>query len=257
MQFQISDHPITKHGLDLIDSSPLDYWHNYINPEREDYVPSAKTIFDKALVMAVFNFDKFKFSYIRSPKIDKRSQVGKSEYLALLNAAEKTNKILLEEQDYDNILVMRENIYNHKTASKLCAEDKLNAKIEYQEKKSGVLIKFTPNYLNPVGIIVNLSPTDDATDDNFSKECWKFRHDKKAAIQMDGSKLDSMVFITVETKAPHKIGIRYIDDRSLDFGRETYLRNCQTYAECLRSGIWTGLNPSIIEGGLPNWVFNK
>ena len=257
MEFKISNFPITKNGLDKIDSSPLDYWYNYLRPDREDYVKSNKTIFDEAFRLSVFNFEKFKNTYIRSPKIDKRSQIGKSEYLALLNIAEKQFKILLEELDYDTILSMRNAVLNHATSSKLCLEDKLNTKIDYHEKESGAVIKFKPNFINPMGIIVNLSSTDDASNYNFSKECWNFRHDKRAAIYIDGTGINDMVFITVESKAPYKIGIRYLDEKSINFGRETYLKNCQTYAECLKSGVWIGIEPSIVEGSLPNWVFNK
>lgn len=248
---------ITKHGLDKIDISPLDYWFNYINPDRLPYVKSSQTLFDEAFRLSVFNFDKFKFSYVIMPEIDRRTNIGKSEYQSILETATKQQKLLLDASDYDTILKMRKAILNHSTASKLCIEDKLNAKFDFHEKNSNVVVKFKPHFVNPNGVIVNLTSTKDATLENFQKECWNFRHDKKAALYIDGTGIENMVFITVETSAPYKIGIRYLDERSVNLGRETYLKNCETYSECLKSGIWYGLDSRIVECSLPEWAFNK
>lgn len=248
---------ITRHGLDKIDSSPLDYWFHYLNPDKPDYVPDKNTLFDNALRLAVFNFDKFKFIYSKIPKLNLKTNIGKSEFSSLTEVANNTGKLLISEPDYNKIILMRNEILKHPTASKLCLDDKLNVKIEYHEKQSDVIIKFTPHYVNPIGIIINLSSTDDASESNFQKEAWNFRHDKRAAIYMDGTKLTDMVFITVEKNAPFKIAVRYLDDRSVNFGRETYLKNCKTYAECIKTGIWIGIDPKITESSLPNWAFNK
>lgn len=248
---------ITKHGLDKIDSSPLDYWFHYINPDKPDYTPSEKTLFDNALRLSVFNFDKFKFLYMVVPKIDKRSAIGKSEFASLVSLSEKSGKILIEKQDYNKIILMREEILKHQTAKNLCLEDRQNVTSEYHEKQSGVVIKFKPHFVNPIGVIVNLSSSKDISLHNFQKECWDFRNDKKAAIQMDGSGIDSMVFVTIEDEPPFKITVRYLDDRSVNLGRETYLRNCETYAECMESGIWIGPESKIVECSLPEWAFNR
>jgi len=248
---------ITKHGLDKIDSSPLDYWYHYLRPDKEEYIPSKDTLFDNAFRLAVFNFDKFKFLYVKHPVLDLRTTIGKSEFQSLTDTAKKLGKLLITEPDYDKVIQMREGILKHQTASKLCLEDKLNVKIEHHEKQSDVIIKFTPHFVNPIGVIVNLSSTDDASDSNFQKEAWNFRHDKRAAIYMDGTKLRDMVFITVEKNAPFKIAVRYLDDRSVEFGRETYLKNCATYAECCKTGVWIGIDPKITESSLPSWAFNK
>ncbi len=119
------------------------------------------------------------------------------------------------------------------------------------------MVKFKPHFVNPKGIIVNLTSTKDATIENFKKECWNFRNDKKAALYIDGTGIENMVFITIETTAPYKIALRYLDERSVNFGRETYLKNCTTYAECCKSGVWYGLDNKITECSLPEWVFNK
>jgi hypothetical protein len=248
---------ITRHGLDKIDSSPLDYWFHYLNPYKPEYVPDKNTLFDNAFRLAVFNFDKFKFLYSKIPKLNLKTNIGKAEFESLTEAANSTGKLLISDSDYNKIILMRNEILKHPTASKLCQEDKLNGKFEHHEKQSDVIIKFTPHYVNPIGVIVNLSSTDDACENNFQKEAWNFRHDKRAAIYMDGTGLNNMVFITVEKSEPFKVGVRYLDQRSIDLGRETYLKNCATYAECCKTGVWVGIDPKITESSLPEWAFKN
>lgn len=246
---------ISKSGLDKIDSSPLDYWYHYLRPDRDSYEAGKQTIFDNALRLCVFSYREFKTKYVRTPTIDKRSNVGKAEFAALLRKAEMSNQILLSEDDYDKIISMSQAIKKHPTAGVLCGSGKIGMPVRFEEENTGAIIKFKPHFIHDNEIIVNLNSSKDVSLSKFQLECWNFRHDKKAYIQMTGLNLSAMVFLSIETEAPFKIGLRYLGERTVDFGRETVIKNCETYISCLESGIWPGIEEKITPSELPDWVF--
>jgi len=248
---------ISKSGLDKIDISPLDYWWKYLRPEREPYTPDKQTLFDNALRCAVFEPKKFASKYVKIPNLNKSTTIGKSEFASLTRAAEQNAQLLLTSSEYDSIIAMQAAILKHITARELCTNGRVGIPDRFEEKNTGAPIKFKPHFICSHGMVVNLTSTKDASLSNFQKEAGNFRHDKKAVIQMEGTGCDGMAFISVEAEAPYKIGIRYLDDRSILLGRETVVRNCETYLNCLDSGLWPGFDTKIVPASLPTWYFKN
>jgi len=247
---------ISKHGLDKMEISPLDYWWAYINPLREPYVPSKDTLFDEALRMAILTPDRFATKYARMPKINKSTTTGKMEFAAITKSIETNNQLSLSVDDYDNIINMRNAAANNKLTKVIFSNGVVGIPKMFEEPESGAQIKFRPHWIHN-GVIINLTSTTDPSEANFSKEAQKFHWHRKAALQIDGFGARSMAFVVIEKTAPYKIGMYYLDDRSLALGRETYIRNARKYAECLESGIWPGLPEKITASGLPNWAFKN
>jgi len=245
---------VSKSGLDKIDISPLDYWWKYLRPDREPYVADAKTLFDDALRCAVFEPKLFAHKYVKGPTLNKTTSVGKSEWAFLERHASTNGLLILSATEYDTIQKMRDAITKHPTAKILCGAGTIGTPTKFEQSETGAPIKFRPHFVHSGGIIVHLMSTKDASLNNFQKEAGNFRHDKKAIIQMEGLKLDGMAFINIEQDAPYKIGLRFMDDRSLIFGRETVIRNCETYLQCLASGDWYGLEEKVIPASLPEWM---
>jgi len=256
-QYYTDTSAISKSGLDKIDISPLDYWWKYLRPDREPYTPDKQTLFDNALRMAVFEPKLFAQKYVKVPNLNRSTTIGKSEYNSLTAAAESNGQLLLSATDFDTIRTMQDAIFKHPTAKMLCSAGNIGIPVRFEEANTGATIKFNPHWIHSHGIIVHLMSTKDASFNNFQKEAGNFRHDKKAVIQMEGTRLDGMAFINIEPEAPYKIGIRHMDDRSLAFGRETIIRNCETYLSCLASGKWPGFDERIIPASLPEWIFRQ
>lgn len=245
---------ISKSGLDKIDISPLDYWWKYLRPDREPYVADKQTLFDDALRCAVFEPKLFAHKYVKGPSNNKTTTIGKAEWLAIEKNAVIHGHLILSASDYDTVQKMKDAIMKHPTAQMLCGAGTIGTPVVYEQPDTAAPVKFHPHFIHGGGIIVNLMSTKDAALPNFQKEAGNFRHDKKAFIQMEGLKLDGMAFVNIENEPPYKIGIRHMDDRSLIFGRETVVRNCETFMQCSTSGIWYGLEEKVIPASLPEWM---
>jgi len=247
---------ISKSGLDAINISPLDYWWRYLNPQREGYKEDKQTAFDKALRSAVLNPAEFSVKYVRKPVNASRSNIAKMEAESLVRAANERDQILIGASDFDLIQEMKAALLNHETFKILIEKGEVGKDTRFTEENSGAVVKFRPHYISKGRIIVNLMSTDDAGQDNFSKEAWDYKHHKRAAIQMDGAGLP-MAFVSIEKKAPYKIGIHCMDARSISLGRDTYINNCRVYMGCLSSGKWPGLPTTINPVSLPEYAFKK
>ncbi len=248
---------ISKSGMDKIDISPLDYWWKYLRPDREPYTPDKQTLFDDALRMAVFEPRLFAQKYVKIPVLNRSTTIGKSEYNSLSLAAESNGQLLLSASEFEAIRGMQDAILKHPTAKMLCGSGLIGTPVRFEQSDTGAPVKFRPHFIHSGGIVVHLMSTKDASFNNFQKEAGNFRHDKKAVIQMEGMKLDGMAFVNIEPEPPYKIGIRHMDERSLAFGRETVIRNCETYLSCVESGKWPGFDERILPASLPEWIFRQ
>lgn len=248
---------ISKSGLDKIDSSPLDYWWHYVRPERDPYTPDKDQLFNDAFRMAVFTPNLFHNKYVRLPELNRRTNIGKAEFESFQRQAQVNNHQMITASEYDTIIGMQQAVLSHPVAKLICSFGSIGMANRFVEKNTGANVKFLPHFVHNDGFVVHLISVKNASESVFLKEAQDMRYDKRAAIQMDGLGSDGMVFIQVENKAPYKIGLFYLDDRSIALGRETYIRNCQTYVECLESGKWPGFPEKPQSVGFSEWFFNK
>lgn len=248
---------ISKSGLDKIDSSPLDYWWHYVRPERDPYTPDKDQLFNDAFRMSVFTPELFRSKYVRLPEINRRTNIGKSEFESFQRQAQVNNHQMITASEYDTIIGMQNAVLSHPSAKLLCGAGSIGIPNRFVEKNTGANVKFLPHFIHNQEIIVHLISVKNATESAFIKEAQEMRYDKKSALQMDGLELQDMCFIQVENKPPYKIGLFYLDSRSVSLGRETYIRNCETYVRCLESGKWPGLPSKPQQVSFPEWFFNK
>lgn len=255
---------ITKSGLDKIESSPLDYWWHYRNPNRPDYEADEKTIFDDAFRCAVLRPEEFQRKYVNQPPINKATNIGKAEFKALTESVEKNNQILLSPSSiypdkFNTILMMVAEVRKHPLCQLIFAEGIAEEHVEYEEENSGAIVKFKSHWVDHNNnLIVHLSSTSDASEATFAKDSVNFNNHKRAAIQLDGylskgQPKDGLVFINVERDAPYKISALFLDERSISAGRRIYLENCQTFMECVASGKWPGFKETAVPVSLPEW----
>lgn len=259
---------ITKSGLDKIESSPLDFWFHYRNPERPDYEADEKTVFDDAFRCAVLRPEEFSRKYVNQPPINRTTNLGKAEYKALSESVEENNQILLSSSSkypdkYNTICKMAAEVKKHPLCRLIFANGKAEEYIEFQEMVSRAIIKFKSHWIDcDNNLIVHLSSTLDASESQFAKDSVNFNNHKRAAIQLDGyasigESKDSLIFINVERDAPYKISLLFLDERSINTGRSIYLENCQTFMNCVTSGKWPGFKEIAVPVSLPEWYIKN
>lgn len=65
------------------------------------------------------------------------------------------------------------------------------------------------------------------------------------------------IFIAVEKKEPHAVGVYKLDEESVDLGRAQYRTDLRVYAECKANDTWPGYGDRIQTISVPGWHANK
>ena len=65
------------------------------------------------------------------------------------------------------------------------------------------------------------------------------------------------VFIAVEKKAPHAVGVYVLDAESVELGRLQYRADLGRFAECLKADSWPGYGDKVQTISVPAWHANK
>ena len=244
-------HPsISKSGLDLINRSPAHYRWAQDNPQ--DPTPAMRL--GTLTHLAVLEPDRFNSECIVMPTLDRRTKAGKEAWEEF--QANHPDQELMTSDEHTRITAIRDAVMAHPIARKLLDQiDQVEASTFWTDPATGVECRCRPDAILGNGMMIDLKTTDDAGP-GFHRSVAKFRYHVQAAYYgdgMGGMEERPMVFIAVESSAPHLVACHMISPDSLLAGREAYKRNLETYLECTKSGEWPGYPTTINQIELPHW----
>src|SRR5574337_375757 len=194
--------------------------------EEED-TPSM--LLGRAVHKSVLEGDEAFFAeYMKAPKVDKRTKEGKAEWASF--QAKHGGLNLLTAEDYNKVLAVNEAVYSHPFAAKLLAENVTEQTILWLDKDTGLLCKARPDAVPDEGkmSLIDLKTTSDASFEGFTRSIAKYGYARQAAFYTDGyrqatgANIDSFWFIAVETEAPYRTEVYYLDSDFIAWGREKY-----------------------------------
>jgi exodeoxyribonuclease VIII len=110
--------------------------------------------------------------------------------------------------------------------------------------------------------VVDLKTTEDASPEEFAKSCANYRYHVQDPFYRDGlaavkRKPRAFVFIAVEKKAPHAVGVYVLRAEDVELGRMQYRANLNRYAECLQSGKFPAYSEKVESLALPAWYVSQ
>ncbi len=238
---------ISKSGLDLISKAPKLYYERYLNPLRKK---PAKTIdafiFGSAFHLFILEPEKIENELICQPKfIGKGSRTKKTEFE---NA--NPDKLIISQQQYADLVGMRESVRSHPIASKLLFSGEAEKEINWIDPVTGVKCKCKLDFFNDKRDIVDLKSAKDASDYGFQKSARQNRYHIQDAFYFDGTETagynpDNFYFVAVEKTAPYLVNVFMYDEYERSLARDIYREDLETYKHCKEYNIWQGYEPTI------------
>jgi len=234
---------ISKSGLDLINRSPMHYWHRYFSGNYQAPEQTAAFRIGSAFHTFTLEPEEFYSRYaVSNQKFDKRTKEGKTAFEAF--SLECSGKEILSLEEFEQVKAMGLAVENCAVSHLLdggIAEQVLIWKDTY----TGNLCKCRPDWISTDTWIVDLKSTDDASPINFGYSAKKYRYDVQAAFYLDGLitngvKPKGFIFIAVEKQAPYNVGIYQVDAATIELGRDKYIDNLRTLSECRVTDDWSG-----------------
>lgn len=250
---------VSKSHLDTIaGKSPRHYWHKYINPDREPSESTPAMILGSAIHTAILEPDNLAAEYVANPGINRRTNAGKAEYEAFV--AENAKKVVLEDEDFQTCLAVRDAVHSHPVAAGLLTGGQAEQSFFAVDPETGELIKCRTDYMHDSGnMIVDLKSTEDASPNGFGKSAANFRYPVQTAWYngvLDaafGEHPQHWVFLAVEKKPPYAVGIYFMKPEDVARAAMAARRDFMRIVECRRSGYWPDYGAEALPLSLPGW----
>lgn len=228
--------------------------HEMDNPPSSDAL-----ILGDALHALVLEPDRFAEMYATAPKFNRRSNAGKAEEQAWMEA--NAGKTALEPDEWAKVKGMRDSILEHPEASELL---RANAMVEpsliWEDRQTGILCRTRPDrLLRDFSIDIDIKTTTNAKDDasGFIRDVLKFGYHIQAGARVDAvdtltGRVPLFKFIAVEKTPPYACQVHPVSGALIEYGWKLWHKAIQQITECMRSGEWPGYEKAK-EMALPAW----
>lgn len=248
----------SKSHLDKIADCPAEYWHHYVNPEREPVAPTDAMVQGTVIHSAILEPDLFESQYLVLPDLNLRTNAGRAERDAIVAANPGRTIITVDQRDVAK--AVRDAVHRHPVASKLLRQGRAEQSFFAIDPETGELVKCRTDWFNEgAGMIVDVKSTDDASPSGFGKSCANFRYFLQPPWYQDvlkaayGEAPPWWVFLAVEKKPPYKIGLYFPQPDDIELGRRVARRDFLRILECKRTGDWPDYATEVRPMELPGW----
>lgn len=184
-----------------------------------------------------------------------------ANYVNYLKAIE--GRTVITPEELETAQAMAKTINEHPSASKLLTGGRAEASAFWTDPETGYPCKCRFDYLNHMEYIVDLKTTNDASLEEFSRSIAKFGYHRQNAMYMDGYEVvmdkpaKAFIFIAVESKPPHAVGVYNLDLEGIDKGRTEYRDLLKKFAHCKKTDEWPAYSEQVETIELPRWYINR
>lgn len=250
--------PISKSGLDLVDLSPAIFHARVLDPNRPPRGAKAGQLEGNLAHCAVLEPEEFEKRYIVGKALNRNTKEWK-EFVAA-----HPDKVAIQPDQHEAAIRQAVSMRALPEVGAAFDEGKPEVSAFWRDAETGVNCRCRPDWVHPVGeesvILLDVKTYSVASANEFNKQVARKRYDVQAAFYSDGYaaasglKVLGFVFVAVETEWPHAANAFMLDAQGIAAGREKYMRNLRTYAECLRTGNFPGYSTGIQVISLPAWA---
>ncbi|MEO0467607.1 MAG: PD-(D/E)XK nuclease-like domain-containing protein [Pseudomonadota bacterium] len=241
--------------------SPAHAHHKAVNGDAD----TPALLMGRALHTAVLEPQELDGRFaVRPEGINRRTKIGKAEWAAF-EEANAHKSILPGAQDMATLKGVRDAIQAHPLAKRLCTGPGMTEKTAlWTDDATGVRCKAKYDRVVSGGggsaIVVDLKSTDDASPRGFGRSVYKFGYHFQAVHYLTGLDVVAgemarrFVFVAVEKKPPHGIGIYELDFAYIEAARNEWGELLARYAKCKERNSWPSYPADIQILEAPEWV---
>ncbi len=170
---------------------------------------------------------------------------------------ESTNKIVLSQEDYLNLLAMEKKILSSEQAMQLLSDGIIEQSYFWKDKDSGLMLKARPDVIHR-NMYVDIKTCADASPRAYQHSMIDGGYHLQAAMVRDAIRhhenrdMNTTINICVENKYPYTVAIYIIDEAAIDHAEAQYKRNLRELKDCLEKDVWPSYETRTI--GLPAWI---
>lgn len=241
---------ISKSQLDLIEKSPaLLEWSKAapVDEEAEKAVDIGNAF--EALLLEPERFER---EYLQGPKdAPRNTKDGKARWAEVEEEAQATGKTILSHDQWRQITLMRDSTMAHPVARRaLNAGGLVQGSYYWKDPEVGLLCRCRPDWMMadaPFAIDVKTS----GQIERFPASVEEYRYHVQDSFYSDGlanhyGQRPDFAFLVVSTSRSagrYPVHVYELDEEDKQAGRRAYRRNLETYAQCVKAGDFTHVEP--------------
>lgn len=252
-------------GLQLVADCPALYHGKYLDPERpptEDKETPAR-LFGNMAHCVLFEYAAFRRRYRVGPDVHSKNLKVWQEFK---KDCEADGATAIDSAQYKSAMRIRRSAMENKDLREALEHPGGRGEISAyaRDERTGVLVKVRPDWEMPVGedacVVFDAKTFATGNADEFARQAARMGYDFQAAFYTDfygrasGKNVLAFLHIVIADEWPHPINIVALGERSINTGRDKYRRALDTYAECLKSGVWPGYAPGIKLVEMPGYA---
>ena len=271
---------ISKHALDQLNVSPLEYKTRKDHPEP----PTPAMILGSALHCLVLTPELFDAEYMSDrdkPKKPTSAQINAKTITAKTQAqiaewekwqSATIDKTIIKDNpgddpfwspgDWQTIHNIRDAVRAHPVASILLDPEQGWAERSpyWMDKETGRLCRSRVDFFNEAhGLAIDLKTAASAGYSDFLRSVHDFRYHVQAAMYTAGLKacgvpVKAFCFVAVEKKPPYAVGIYTLDAQARHIGHTMWRQDMRTFDQCKKADEWPSYPPEVRELILPPWA---
>lgn len=200
---------------------------------------------------------------VQPTHIDRRTKLGKEEYEALVDEAERRRLPIISYDDAIKAEEIRDAVYANPHAMKLLLEAQTEVPHFWRSNECDVDCKAKLDAIRPdIGAVIDIKTARDASLAGFTRTIFNMFYHLQAAhyaeayaMMHDGVFPKDFFFIAVETEAPYAVGVYNLSQSSIELGMRMRNLAAERYKRAIESGIWQGYEEAqVVSIEAPTWA---
>lgn len=240
---------ISSSDLKAVASTTLRHWKGKVRKENP--------AFDLGTAVHAMLLEPEKELIVRGPE----TRRGKA-WSEAKEDAEKQNKLLLTEADYDLACDMAEECLTHPMGAKLLNNKELITEASFFVTcpETGLGLKTRPDgFLASAGLILDVKTCQDASLNGFSKALRNFNYSMQQSfyrycLEIEGIKISNFIFIAIEKEKPHATACYELSDKYDRYARQGMMQTLHKIKRAKETGDFSTGWPDLDTISLPPWL---
>ncbi len=259
-----ADHAVSKSGIKLLlEKTPAHYFYEYRRPRLEIAPePKGEKLFGQAFHDYVLSPTVFAGRYVEWTGGDRRGK----KWTSFKEAAAKAKQLVLDTEDLERLVAMRDALYMNDDALRYLGEDmEIEKSFFWTDPATGVRCKCRPDMLRRTTMLAgDLKTCRSANDNDLMWDILNYGYHIQDASYTagvstfieDGS-IQDFGFVFIESSPPHCINVKRLSAAYKQLGYIHWRRGLEQVAACERTGHWPGYPPGIGEIDPPQRHLNE
>lgn len=259
--------------------TPAHYWHKHVNPNYVKPTPTPAMVLGDAFHVSLLEPEKFEEKFIVKEsnkivlgKLPLLRDVGRDAYEeakqkqeALRVEKEKLDKqfeensidkIVINEDDYKKIIMMKHEILLNPTNKELIQDAQYEKSIFWIDPDTQLLCKARPDIWHNK-FIVDLKTTVSAAENDFMRSIYNYGYHIQFGMIQEALKhvlnieMKNFLFLPQEKEEPFLSAVYQLDEAAIEQGVNEFKHSLQEIKRCYENNNFPGYQTKMIS--LPAW----